>query len=181
MEDSDYVAVRFEGNGSRKWDGREIEVPEKTVVRLGQRTAEGLEKAEVLWPGKGKSKGKVWTCVMLPVEVDSDADASPPAKRPAIEVDTAGASSSATASNTGGGSTSITPTRPSRGKWRLEQKLREWERESAASGLTAAVEKSPVIPLPPQDLCVSGRDPSPVDPDHSRPTKPIKPRHAAGT
>ena len=39
-------AVRFEGNGSKRWDGREYEVPGRTVVRLGRLTEEGLEEAE---------------------------------------------------------------------------------------------------------------------------------------
>ena len=33
--------------------GWEVEVPGKTVVRLGEWTGEGLERAEVHWPGKG--------------------------------------------------------------------------------------------------------------------------------
>ena len=49
-----YVAVRFENNSS-KWDGKEAEVPGRTVVRLGRRGEDGLEKAEVSWPGKGKT------------------------------------------------------------------------------------------------------------------------------
>ena len=31
-----YICVRFVGNGSKRWDGREVEVPRKTVVRLGE-------------------------------------------------------------------------------------------------------------------------------------------------
>ena len=66
-----YVAVQFEGNGSNKWDGREYEVPE-AVVRQGRWTGDGLEEAEVHWPGKGgKAKGgKIWKCVMLPLEIE---------------------------------------------------------------------------------------------------------------
>lgn len=30
----------------------------------------GLEEAEVHWPGKGKSKGKIWKCMLLPEEVE---------------------------------------------------------------------------------------------------------------
>ena len=69
-----YVAVRFEGNGSKKWDGREYEVPEKTVVRQGRWTGDGLEEAEVHWPGKGgKAKGgKIWKCVILPLETEEE-------------------------------------------------------------------------------------------------------------
>ena len=59
MEDS-YTTVRFVGNNSKKWDGKETEVPAKTVMALGRKTAEGLEEAEVHWPGKGKATAKVW-------------------------------------------------------------------------------------------------------------------------
>ena len=62
---ADYITVRFERNSSKKWDGKEVEVPGKTVVGQGRYTAEGLEEAEVHWPGKGKSKGKIWRCVVL--------------------------------------------------------------------------------------------------------------------
>ena len=82
MELEEYVSVRFAGNGSKRWDEKEIEVPSKTVVRLGRWTAEGLEEAEVHWPGKGKSKGKIWKCVMLPGDSEIPV---PPAKRPATE------------------------------------------------------------------------------------------------
>ena len=61
--DENYVLVRFEGNNSMRWEGKETEVPGRTVVRLGSRGVDGLEKAEVHW-GKGKGK-KVWKCVML--------------------------------------------------------------------------------------------------------------------
>ena len=60
------MPVRFEGNRSAKWDGKESEVPGRTVVRLGWRGEDGLERAEVHWPGKGKAgKVKVWRCVVL--------------------------------------------------------------------------------------------------------------------
>ena len=49
----DYISVRFEDNHSKRWDGKEVEVPGKTVVRLGEWTAEGLERGQVHWPGKG--------------------------------------------------------------------------------------------------------------------------------
>ena len=39
-------------------------MPAKTVMALGTKTAEGLEEAEVHWPGKGKAKAKVWKCVI---------------------------------------------------------------------------------------------------------------------
>ena len=68
MAEAEYIAVKFEGNGSRKWDGKESEVPRKTVERLGKKTGEGLEQAEVHWPGKGKGKGKVWKCVILVID-----------------------------------------------------------------------------------------------------------------
>ena len=67
----EYICVQFEANASKKWDGREVEVPGKTVVRLGEWTVEGLEKVEVYWPGKGgKTKGKVWNCVVLPPDLE---------------------------------------------------------------------------------------------------------------
>ena len=46
----------------------------KTVVRLGKWTAEGLERAQVHWPGKegGKSRGKIWNCMVLPPSATSD-------------------------------------------------------------------------------------------------------------
>ena len=49
----DYISVRFEDNHSKRWDGKEVEVPGKTVVRLGELTAEGLERAQVHRPGQG--------------------------------------------------------------------------------------------------------------------------------
>ena len=119
MELEEYVSVRFAGNGSKRWDEKEIEVPSKTVVRLGRWTAEGLEEAEVHWPVKGKSKGKIWKCVMLPGDSEIPV---PPAKRPATE-----------------DIISDITTKPStRGKWRLERDLAELERERAARELTTA-------------------------------------------
>ena len=72
----DYISVRFKDNHSKRWDGKEVEVPGKTVVRLGEWTAEGLERGQVHWPGKGgKSRGKIWKCVVLaPVTSDLEAD-----------------------------------------------------------------------------------------------------------
>lgn len=52
-ERMDYVSVKFNGNSSKKLDGKEVKVPGKMVIKLGELTAEGLEKAEVHWPGKG--------------------------------------------------------------------------------------------------------------------------------
>ena len=60
-----YVAVYFEGNNFTKWDGNEVEVPGRTVVRLGWRGPDRLERAEIHWP-KGKvGKANVWWCVVL--------------------------------------------------------------------------------------------------------------------
>ena len=67
------MGVRFEGNGAKKWDGKETEVPAKTLVSLGEYTAEGLEKAEVHWPGKGGKTGSVLFC--------------PPTRRPGYDRD----------------------------------------------------------------------------------------------
>ena len=74
----EYIAVRFEGNGSKKWNGQEwdgidADVPKKTVVRLGEYTEDGYEKAQVIWPGKsGKPQGTLWHCVILPDEAGAD-------------------------------------------------------------------------------------------------------------
>ena len=57
----EYVGVRFEGNGSKKWDGKETEVPAKTLVSLGEYTVEGLEKAEVHWEG-GENRENLEVC-----------------------------------------------------------------------------------------------------------------------
>ena len=75
-ERMEYVGMRFEGNGSKKWDGKEVEVARKTVVRLAEWTEEGLERAEVHWLGKGEkaNKGKVWKCVVLLPESQSEAE-----------------------------------------------------------------------------------------------------------
>ena len=35
-KEADYTCVRFVGNGSKRWDGREVEVPGKMVLRLGE-------------------------------------------------------------------------------------------------------------------------------------------------
>ena len=79
MEDSArYLAVRFEKNNSVKWDGKEAEVPGRTVVRLRWRGADGLERAEVHWPGKGKEKARVWRCAVLEVEEPPQQPEPPP-------------------------------------------------------------------------------------------------------
>ena len=66
-------------DNSTRWDGKETEVPGRTVVRLGSRGVDGLEKAEVHW-GKGKRK-KVWKCVMLEGgEEEEEAAEAPPKK-----------------------------------------------------------------------------------------------------
>ena len=82
-EEPEYLLVRFEGNASKRWDGRETEVPSRTVVRSGRRGADGSEIAEVHWPGKG-GKGKVWCCVVLEGE-EEEAAAVPCAKRARTE------------------------------------------------------------------------------------------------
>ena len=59
----DYISVRFEDNDSKRWDGKEVEVPQKMVVRLGEWTVEWLERAQVHWPGKGGNpEGKMELC-----------------------------------------------------------------------------------------------------------------------
>ena len=68
MEGVEYVRVRFEGNGSMKWDGKEVDVPGETVVRLEEWKKEGLEQAHVNWPGKGRFRGKTWNCLLLPAD-----------------------------------------------------------------------------------------------------------------
>ena len=84
-EEPEYLLVRFEGNASKRWDGRETEVPSRTVVRSGRRGADGSEIAEVHWPGKG-GKGKVWCCVVLEGEgEEEEAAAVPCAKRARTE------------------------------------------------------------------------------------------------
>ena len=114
-----YVSVRFEGNESKKWDGKEVEIPGKTVVRLAE---EGLEKAEVHWQGKrGKAKGKIWKCIVLPAEESQEtADA----------VD-----SPATA-----------PRRATRGKLGLERELATLERQRTARKLSEVAPDQQVDP-----------------------------------
>ena len=75
--------MRFVGNGLRKWDGKETDVPEYTVVKLGKRGKDGLEETEVHWPGKGKGKGKVWKCVVLEERTEAEVEkvAAPAEKR----------------------------------------------------------------------------------------------------
>ena len=58
-----YVAVCFEGNDSTKWDGNEV--PGRTVVRLGWRGLDRLERAEIHWPKRKVGKVTVWWCVVL--------------------------------------------------------------------------------------------------------------------
>ena len=46
-----------------------------TVVKLGKRGEDGLEEAEVHWPGKGKGKkGKVWKCVVLEERTEAEVE-----------------------------------------------------------------------------------------------------------
>ena len=47
--------------------------PRSLTVRLGEQTAEGLERVHVHWLGKeGKSQGKTWHCVLLPQTADTN-------------------------------------------------------------------------------------------------------------
>ena len=65
--------------------GREGEVPGRTVVRLGWRGADRLERGEVHWPGKGKgSKAKktVWRCALLEAEEADVEDLERPLQPP---------------------------------------------------------------------------------------------------
>ena len=82
MDSSQYVAVKFENNHSVKWDGKESEVPVRTVVRLGWRGADGLERAEVHWPGKGKGKPRVWRCAVLEAELEEPPQQPDPPQQP---------------------------------------------------------------------------------------------------
>ena len=82
-EEPEYLLVRFEGNASKCWDGRETEVPSRTVVRSGRREADGSEIAKVHWPGKG-GKAKVWCYVVLAGE-EEEVVAVPCAKRVRME------------------------------------------------------------------------------------------------
>ena len=87
MEDlARYLAVCFEKNNSVKWDGKEAEVPGRTVVRLGWRGADGLERVEVHWPGKGKGKARVWRCAVLEAEVEEETpqQPKPPPQQPEL-------------------------------------------------------------------------------------------------
>ena len=74
--EAEYLIVRIKGNGSKRWDGRETEVPSRTVVRSG---ADSLVVAEVHWPGKG-GKRKVWKCAVLKGEQEEEQEAVPCAK-----------------------------------------------------------------------------------------------------
>ena len=74
MEGVEYVRVRFEGNGFKKWDGKEVDVLGETAVRLGEWTKEGLEQAHYNWPGKEKSRRKTWNCLLLPADPESEPD-----------------------------------------------------------------------------------------------------------
>ena len=58
-----HVKVKFCNNKGSSWDEKdEVEVPARTVHRLGQYSEQGLEKAQVFW---GKSKQEIWNCVIL--------------------------------------------------------------------------------------------------------------------
>ena len=104
-EEPEYLLVRFEGNTSKRWDGRETEVPSRTVVRSGRRGADGSEIAEVHWPGKGGKGKKVWCCMVLEGE-EEEAAAVPCAKRARtegaeLEVETSRSTATAPASSPG--------------------------------------------------------------------------------
>ena len=62
---SDKKVVKFVDNNSAQWDGKVTEVSGETVVRMGRRGADSLERVEVHWPGKGKGKMKVWHAVLV--------------------------------------------------------------------------------------------------------------------
>ena len=144
--EADYLLVRFEGNSSNRWDGRETEVPSRTVVRSGRRGADGLEVAEVHWPGKGGKGKKLWKCVVLEGEAaEEEAEAAvPSAKRPRTRAESEeplqkmSATSTASAAGPGPGSASThTPEPrlrhgPGRGKLELEERLGEQEAELLA-------------------------------------------------
>ena len=56
--DQKCVAVKFTENDSARWDGKVADVPRETVVRTGEREADGQERVEVHWPSKGKERGR---------------------------------------------------------------------------------------------------------------------------
>ena len=66
--DTEYISICFIDNDSRRWDGKVLDVPSKTVVRTGRCNEEGMEEAKVHWPVRGKGKGdvKIWHYVVLP-------------------------------------------------------------------------------------------------------------------
>ena len=56
----------WEGGGDSSKDAGEV----------GKRTAEGLERVEVHWPGKGGklSIGKIWNCVLFTPSSDTEVE-----------------------------------------------------------------------------------------------------------
>ena len=115
--------MRFEGNGSKTWDGKEVDVPRETVVKLGEWTKEGLERAHINWAGKGKSRGKTWNCLVLPADSESEPDGE-----------------EAVSGQAEGPTTATTLRKAACGKQRLERELAELERGHTARKLTAAAE-----------------------------------------
>ena len=73
------VLVRYENNSLKKWDGKEKAIAVEMLVRMGKRGADGLERGEVHWPGKG-GKGTMWNCVIL-AEGNAIAEEGTQAKR----------------------------------------------------------------------------------------------------
>ena len=132
----EYVGVRFEGNGSKKWDGKEVEVAGKTVVRLVEWTEEGLERAKVHWPGKGgkANKGKGWKCVVLLPESQSEAEVESAEET----ADAAPGSTSPTSA-----ATAAPKRRASCGKFELEWELAALERQRTARELSEAAASAP--------------------------------------
>ena len=122
--EAEHLLVRFEGNASKRWDGRKTEVPSWTVVRSGKRREDGLEVAEVHWGkgGKGGKGKKVWNCVVLEGEEEEAAAAVVPlAKRARKE----------------GPGPNGAPERhgPGMGKLQLEQRLEKRELELRAKDI----------------------------------------------
>lgn len=60
-EKGEYIGVRFKGDGTKKWDSKEVEFPGRTVVMLREWTEERPERAEVHWPGKRVGERKKQT------------------------------------------------------------------------------------------------------------------------
>ena len=63
----------MENKKSKRWDGKERGIPAGTAVRTGQRGADGLQKVEEHWPGKGGKETVLWNCVTTDEEGNSTA------------------------------------------------------------------------------------------------------------